>query len=214
MNDYKLYAHIFPNKKRYVGITKQVPNRRWGNGYGYISSPLMYNAIQKYGWHNIKHKILYENLSKNEAEILEIKIIKEWKTTNIKYGYNILDGGNLSNGMSENVKKRISKSKKGKKLSEETKLKIKISALNKHYKRPMTKERKTKLLKANYKSILMFEKKGNFIKKFNCIKDAEKELKINNSNISQCCLNKRKTAGNYIWKYEKDGGDDLLMMQK
>lgn len=32
-------------------------------------------------------------------------------------------------------------------------------------------------------------------------KQAERELKINNSNIIACCLGKRKTAGGYRWRY-------------
>ena len=35
MNNYTVYCHIFPNGKRYVGITKQKPEYRWDNGNGY-----------------------------------------------------------------------------------------------------------------------------------------------------------------------------------
>src|SRR5574344_286078 len=134
MNDFTVYCHIFPNNKKYVGITKQKVNKRWCNGYGYASCTIMWNAIQKYGWHNIEHKILYTNLSKLEAEQKEIDLIKEWKTNNRKNGYNILSGGNVSNGITKDGKKRISNSRKGKKLSDEIKHKIKMSHLKiKHY---------------------------------------------------------------------------------
>lgn len=39
------------------------------------------------------------------------------------------------------------------------------------------------------------------IKEWNSIKEAGKELHINQGNIVNCCKLKRKTAGNYIWKY-------------
>lgn len=45
---------------------------------------------------------------------------------------------------------------------------------------------------------------GVFIKQFEYISDAEKELNIDGSSISSCCRNKRKTAGGYIWKYAND----------
>ena len=46
---YKLYVHVFPNGKRYVGITGQKVNRRWRDGRGYAQNIRMTNAINKYG---------------------------------------------------------------------------------------------------------------------------------------------------------------------
>lgn len=48
-------------------------------------------------------------------------------------------------------------------------------------------------------SINQYDLNGNFIKKWNSIKEAN--IKYNNYHISQCCSGKRKTAGGYIWKY-------------
>lgn len=42
---------------------------------------------------------------------------------------------------------------------------------------------------------------GVLIKEWNSIKEAGKELHINQGNIVNCCKNKRYTAGSYIWKY-------------
>lgn len=93
-NNYKVYAHIFPNGKKYVGLTKQDPAVRWGKeGKGYKGQPFLYNAIYKYGWNNIEHRILFTNLTKEEAEEKEKEFISKWKTTNSAYGYNILNGG-------------------------------------------------------------------------------------------------------------------------
>lgn len=101
MNNYYVYMHIFPNKKVYIGITSQKPKRRWCNGKGYKNNQYMTNAILKYGWDNIEHIILYKNKNKKEAEEIERRLIKEYKSNKKQYGYNILDGGNLSNGLTE-----------------------------------------------------------------------------------------------------------------
>ena len=60
-----VYRHIFPNGKSYIGITSKKPNQRWENGKGYSKTGqnAIYNAIKKYGWDNIKHEILFDNLT-------------------------------------------------------------------------------------------------------------------------------------------------------
>ena len=72
---YTLYVHITPNNKYYIGITSQNPYTRWGhNGMGYfdrrrkVQLPF-WRAIQKYGWENIQHVILLNNLSKVPGKI-------------------------------------------------------------------------------------------------------------------------------------------------
>ena len=53
------------------------------------------------------------------------------------------------------------------------------------------------------KIVNQYDLDNNFIKKWYCIKDASKKLKIKDSNISLCCKGKRNKAGGYIWKYEE-----------
>lgn len=128
MKRYIVYCHIFPNGKRYVGITCQKPNKRWRNGKGYEGSKAVYNAIKKYGWHNIEHRILYEDLSKSEAEKMEIKLIKEWNTLSPN-GYNLCKGGNLVSGhkLSKKTKDHLRKINLGKKYSKEVRKKQTIA---------------------------------------------------------------------------------------
>lgn len=55
------------------------------------------------------------------------------------------------------------------------------------------------------KKVLQFTKNGKFIKEWNCIRDVEKELGINHSNISSCCKGKLyKSVGGYIWRYKEE----------
>lgn len=95
MNNYTVYVHIFPNGKKYVGITSRNTKYRWRNGNGYKGQPIVWNAIQKYGWHNIEHNILYKNLTEEEAINIEIQLIEDWNTINPMYGYNASKGGDL-----------------------------------------------------------------------------------------------------------------------
>ena len=75
---YTVYQHKNKiNGKVYIGITKQAPEERWNNGKKYKSSPHFYAAIQKYGWDNFEHNILFQNLTKEEACQKEQKLIQK-----------------------------------------------------------------------------------------------------------------------------------------
>lgn len=115
-NAYSVYIHIFPNNKKYIGITSQTPKRRWRDGSGYKSQEMLTRAINKYGWENIKHIVLFENLTQEQAEQKEIELINKYKTNIRKYGYNIESGGNSARGyhLSKKTRERMSKSKTGK----------------------------------------------------------------------------------------------------
>lgn len=60
-------------------------------------------------------------------------------------------------------------------------------------------------LNPNAKKVNLYDLKGNYINTFGSIKEAQMYLHKNISHISDCCKGKRKTAGNYIWKYAKEG---------
>ena len=106
---YMVYKHIFPNNKVYIGITtKTNPKERWRGGSGYSNNDLMTKAIKKYGWENIKHEILYKNLTEEEAKQKEVELIKYYKSNNSKYGYNLSSGGESSKGY-KHTKEQIQK---------------------------------------------------------------------------------------------------------
>lgn len=58
----------------------------------------------------------------------------------------------------------------------------------------------------NSKSVVQFNKNLKFIKKWDCMTTASKELNISQSQISHCCLKHYgyKSAGGYIWRFEND----------
>ena len=147
MKSYIVYKHTTPSNKIYIGITGTSTNQRWNNGKGYAKHPYFYNAIKKYGWDNITHEILFDNLTKEDACIKEKELIKFYNSNNPKYGYNMTSGGemctwnelarnNLSKSKlghitSEQTKLKISNSEKGKIVSEESKQKMSVSQRNK-----------------------------------------------------------------------------------
>lgn len=92
--DYSVYVHVFPDGKKYIGVSKD-PQKRWkSNGSGYISNHEMYRAICKYGWDNIEHNVVETGLTREEAKAKERELINEHNS--IKNGFNKSPGGALS----------------------------------------------------------------------------------------------------------------------
>lgn len=110
-----VYCHTNKeNGKKYIGITsKNPPELRWENGFGYRRQIRFWNAIQKYGWDGFDHKILFNNLTLDEANHKEVELIAFYKSAQRDYGYNIDLGGNAMCGLSEEVKRKLSISHTG-----------------------------------------------------------------------------------------------------
>ena len=219
-NCYTVYMHVCPNDKKYIGITKLKPNDRWINGRGYKDNNYFFKAIKKYSWENIKHEILFVNLTKKEAEQKEIELIAYYKSNQKEYGYNIENGGHV-NCVSEETKKKISEATrkamqnpkikekmsiaqhnrisplKGRKLSDEHKEKLKLSHIGKNTGK-RTEEQKQNMRKNNKrkKKVLCIE--TNII--YESISEAGRKTNIDYRNIHRSC-NNNKIAGGYHWQY-------------
>lgn len=94
--------------------------------------------------------------------------------------------------LSEEHKKKLSESHKGKTLSEEHKKKISESHKGKD--------------NPNAKSILMYDKEGNFIRRFDCTRDTNEYFNKKNAhtNVSRCLRGMNKTAYGFAFKYEDE----------
>ena len=127
---YRVYVHIFPNHKKYVGITSSSTLHRWGDhGQGYANQKLMWRAIQKYGWDNIQHIVIADNLSRKQACALEIQLIALFQSNKPRYGYNVSEGGDIPVPRSKETQKRINEKLRGRKLSDETRQKMSKSRM-------------------------------------------------------------------------------------
>jgi group I intron endonuclease len=215
-----VYCHTNKiNGKKYIGITCQEPERRWNNGNGYVNNEYFYRSIQKYGWHNFAHEILYSGISKSEAEDLEINLISEYKCSDNRYGYNIERGGNSTGKFTPEICRKISEALKGHKCSEETKAKISAA----HKGRPSPKKGKKmppEFVRKNsesHKGIRAWNKGRPWTdeerakcngRPVRCVEtgkiyrtahEAGRLEGIDFSSICKCVKGKKKTAGSYHW---------------
>lgn len=93
-----IYCHISPSGKKYIGQTTTNLEHRFNNGKNYISSPVFWKAIEKYGWNNFQHIILHTVDKGDKEELIEElnalereEIISQ--NTIVPNGYNIELGG-------------------------------------------------------------------------------------------------------------------------
>ena len=127
MKSYCVYRHTAPSGKVYIGITSKRPQARWASGAGYVGNPYFARAIEKYGWAAIAHEVLLVGLTKEEAEAAEVRLIREHRSAEREFGYNIDLGGNAVGRASEETRAKMSASRKGHPTSDETKAKISAS---------------------------------------------------------------------------------------
>ena len=198
---WKVYVHTnIANGKRYVGITSRVrPEIRWAKGRGYNENSHFRSAIEKYGWDGFTHEVLFDGLDGETAKAKEKELIALWKTQDPKYGYNMTSGGDGSPGFHPSAESRakMSFAQRRENLSPETRRRKSEAMHN----RKLSDEHKRRIGAGNSKRIHMFDKVGNFIRAFSSAKEAEEELNISHSHISQCCHNIRMSAGGYVWKF-------------
>lgn len=119
MENYLVYLHrCLINGKCYIGQTKLNPKERWrSSGAGYNRQTLFSNAIKKYGWESFEHIVLDSGLSKEQANIAEMKYIMLYNA--FENGYNMTKGGDgggfIGHKHTEESKEKSSKSHSGEK---------------------------------------------------------------------------------------------------
>lgn len=227
-NNYCVYKHTAPNGKVYIGLTRMAPEKRWGNGKGYKDNKHFTYAINKYGWTNFTHEILEDNLSKEDASLLERFYICVYRSNDSRYGYNKTTGGEVGFAFTEEIKAKISAKSKGiwedadyKKIRRERLKQIwadedlrkkqseKSRQLhrNPEYRNKYIKGRETFKKKVqgvnNWKhvSIFQYSLSGEFIAGFETVADAGRAIGKPTQDISKCLVGKYKSAYSYIWIY-------------
>lgn len=230
---YKITNKI--NGKSYIGKTNNIKRRwnehKWGKG----NTAILNKAFKKYGVDNFEFSLLEERKFKSINELneilsqMEIDYIAKYNT--FKKGYNATLGGEGTIGhfvsestrrkfsilakercKSEEYRKKLSDTMKGKHLSPETKEKIKKALANRDpsvYKKiglklkgkPREHEMIMKAAAKRRKPILQYDKYGNFLKEYS----GAIEIGYNTAaNIIACCKGKISSAYGYIWRYKKE----------
>lgn len=116
-----VYMHTVPNGRMYIGVTCRDPELRWQrNGSAYRDLPEFFADIQKYGWDNIKHEILFQTKDKEDAYAKEEELIRLYKDQYGDLMYNVTFGRKHTDG----YKQLMSKLNKGKILTDATKEKM------------------------------------------------------------------------------------------
>lgn len=225
-----VYMHVFPNGKKYVGITSQRPSKRWQRGNNYTHNPHLERAIKKYGWDNIKHIVVGEYTTIEEAGEVEKRIIREQNLQNPNIGYNISNGGEHGTHSQETIKKMSEQRKgsgnpmygrrgnlsprfgkpgamTGKHLSDEAKKKIsKANAGKKNgmYGRKLPESAIEKIRERNSGA------NNKNSKAVLCVEtgtvyassgEAARKTGCHQGHISECCNGVHYTTGGYHWRY-------------
>ena len=114
------------NGKKYIGLSSMV-RKRFNNHKVYLRNNTHYNehlqnAWNKYGEDKFEFTILEDGIQLEEIEDKEIYYINKFNS--FKEGYNLTPGGIANTTHSEEAKKKIGNTHRGKVVSEETRKKI------------------------------------------------------------------------------------------
>ena len=219
---YCVYRHINKiNGKQYIGCTKRQPKKRWGkDGKNYYNTPCFFEAIKEFGWENFEHEIIKEGLTKEQAYELERQLIKKYKTQDRQYGYNILEGGvatylpqevreKMSKSMkgnknalgvefTEERRRKISESLKGRSFSEEHKKNISKARKGKTHK-PISAEARKKIADKHKKTPVYCEETQTT---YESIQECARQLGFPASPICACCKGRFKSYKGYHFRYD------------
>ena len=201
---YTVYMHILPNGKKYVGVTRCMLNKRWGKGRGYWSNKYFKRAIDKYGWDNVQHAILYMRLTKEEAEQKEKELIKRFKTSDRRFGYNIESGGSLHKEVSLETREILRQRSTGKRASVETRRKMSESHRGEKchfFGQKETEEHKQHLREIKSKKVAQMDCCGNVVQEYPSMTEAAAQFGVTRQAIYASCNGNGYKCKGYYWKF-------------
>jgi hypothetical protein len=197
MEQHYVYTHLNPKTKEifYIGIGKG--NRAWNQWAG--RNQFWENYVNKHGF---EVELISENLTRKQAEKIEINLIAELGRRQIDNGGTLVNrssGGEGSIGYTHTAefKQKLSEDRKGKCTRKE---------------RQLSKETKEKISKSLVgrettwgKPVLQFDKKGNFIAEYKSSNEAKRITGAKNIfEVASGYKNQMyKSSGGYIWKYKE-----------
>jgi len=104
-----IYKFTSPSNKMYIGKTVQSFSKRmYGHKAKNSGCTALKNAINKYGWNQMKREIVEENIPEDQLNDRERYWIKTYNTIT-PHGYNLTDGGD-GGSLSDITRDRIEES--------------------------------------------------------------------------------------------------------
>lgn len=212
-----IYKITSPSGKVYIGQSWSIKSR-WNehkfrsksDNYGCI---LLSRSFKKYGFENHKLEIIHElpiDVDQKVLDEYEILYIDLYRCIGIEL-LNIKEGGRggklpkeSRNKISETLKGNIpwNKGKNGI-YSDDTKKKMREKKIGRILSEDHKKKIRNNSRPQNSKLIIQYSLDGEFIKEWKSIASASTELSIQEQNIGKVCMDKRKSAGGFIWKYKQ-----------
>ena len=195
---YKIYVLTFPDGRKYVGATKRHVRLRWVSGKGYQVQKKMYDEILRVGWDNIEKQVIAYNLDKVGAHLCESGMIKDMRTNEEEFGFNLaVDGA----------------TRRGHKITDEHRRKISDALIQRHLSDPpkMTSIEKSiaqleRIVNDDYGVgvVQLNPVTGEVIKVWRDLNTACCVLELQKSAVVACCKGNREEAGFWAWRYTKD----------
>jgi len=200
-----IYKLTSPSGKCYIGQSIDLDRRLRKYKYkGCKEQPLIYNAINKYGWDNFKVDILWCSEDNTNSYFilnqLEEDFINLYDSMNRLKGYNLFYGGNNKSHTDE-TKLKISEALKKYNRTEQHNDNLKKSRVTNSVNHRLS------ISNNNSIPILQFSKDGKLLNEYKSATEASKQLNLSNVAICNCLKNKSKSSGGFIWKYKNIYGE-------
>lgn len=177
-----IYAIVnLKTEKFYIGSAVKLNSRKSLHlnqlRKGKHHSKYLQNSYNKHGEECFIFKVLEYVEDENNLLKIEQKYLDIYFHTGITYNISPIAGSPLGIKRSDETKKKISFAKQN--MSDETKQKMS-------------------------KPVVQLTKNNNFVERFNSLLEANAKTGVHKDSIGACCLGKQKSAGGYLWMYEKD----------
>ena len=198
-----IYKITNPKGKIYIGQTIDIQRRVYQyEKFNCKEQPKLYNSLKKYGFENHKIELIYE------CDIESLTFFERYyqelynSTENDNLNCFLVTTADKSGRHTEETKRKMSESAKGKKKSAEHIAKLPQNQKGyKGKKRSEQTKLKQSLNSGKARVVYQYTKGNDFIKEWRNVTEAEKAYSINN--ISGVALGKLKTCGGFKWSYHK-----------
>lgn len=212
------YVYCFTcqsNGKEYVGWTSKSVEERWAEHVKASKNSRchFHQAIRKYGPAAFAQRILDVVMKAETAKAVEklwISFLATNESRDGHRGYNMTDGGDgcVGNTWSQESRRKLSNSNKGRRHSQPTREKLRMSVLR-HYLEHGTRshnEESRRVMSESHnaikKPVKQFGLNGELIAVHASIAIAAKAINHPDSTkIGLCCRGQRKTSNGFRWQY-------------